>query len=115
MATIPPIPHGLSVMLSKWHRLWLETLRSVANTWDVKADRVTGAIENNFISFNASGNLKDSGKNDSDYADAIHNHDDRYYTESEIDSALALLGAFPSIVCVNNEVVCHENEVVTHG
>jgi hypothetical protein len=35
---------------------------------------VSGATENNFISFDASGLPKDSGKKDSDYADASHTH-----------------------------------------
>lgn len=37
-------------------------------------DGVSGATEDNFISFNASGLPKDSGKSDASYADASHTH-----------------------------------------
>jgi hypothetical protein len=54
-----------------------------------KADKVPDATEDNFASLDTEGNLKDSGKSPADFADVNHTHDDRYYTETEIDTALA--------------------------
>jgi hypothetical protein len=54
-----------------------------------KIDKVVTALENNFATFDSSGNIKDSGKSTSDYASSSHNHDSRYYQESEVDSLLA--------------------------
>jgi len=59
------------------------------HTHNLKADKVVGATNGHFASLDALGNLGDSGHKDSDYADAIHTHDDRYYTESENDILLA--------------------------
>ena len=39
-----------------------------------KADKVTGATAGHFASLDANGNLTDSGRSDSDYADAEHDH-----------------------------------------
>ncbi|MBN1808658.1 MAG: hypothetical protein JW909_06285, partial [Planctomycetes bacterium] len=50
---------------------------------------VTGAVQDNFAAFDSGGLPKDSGKSAASFADASHDHDDRYYTESETDSLLA--------------------------
>lgn len=60
---------------------------------DSKSDKVSGATNNNFASLDELGNLKDSGHKHSDYSLTGHNHDDRYYTETETDSKLLIVPA----------------------
>lgn len=45
---------------------------------DAKADKVEGAVNNNFASLDAEGNLKDSLKNAGSFAGISHHHDTRY-------------------------------------
>ena len=45
---------------------------------DAKADKVTGATAGNFAGLDADGNLTDSGKKATDFAEAGHKHDDDY-------------------------------------
>jgi hypothetical protein len=47
-------------------------------------------VSGNFLSYDASGDQVDSGSSASDFAPTTHTHDDRYYTESEVD------GMFPA-------------------
>ena len=47
-----------------------------------KADKVSGATNNNFAALDANGNLKDSGKKASDFADAAHTHTTGIATDS---------------------------------
>jgi len=44
---------------------------------------VSGATEDNFLSFDANGLPKDSGKDDTDYADTAHDHDITYPLRTE--------------------------------
>ena len=43
-----------------------------------KANKVSGGVEDNFMSIDNLGHPKDSGYNDSSYADAVHDHDSDY-------------------------------------
>lgn len=71
---------------------WARALsKQVEDTDSDKADKVVGAVAGHFAGLNASGNLVDSGQKDSDYADAVHAHDDRYYTEAEVAALFAAL------------------------
>lgn len=47
-----------------------------------KADKVSGATNNNFAALDANGNLKDSGKKASDFADSSHTHTTVIATDS---------------------------------
>ena len=46
----------------------------ITSLLSAKVDKVTTATENNFASFDATGNIKDSGKKASDFANATHSH-----------------------------------------
>ena len=59
------------------------------HTHPAKADKVTGATSGNLAGLDADGNLTDSGKKAGDFAGASHDHDERYYTETETDTLLA--------------------------
>ena len=56
--------------------------------WDGKADKVSNAKAGHLASLTKTGNLQDSGYKASDFAPLSHAHDDRYYTESEMDTKL---------------------------
>ena len=46
----------------------------ITSLLSAKVDKVTTATEDNFASFDANGNIKDSGKKTSDFANATHSH-----------------------------------------
>jgi len=50
-----------------------------------KATKIGGGVENNFVSIDASGDIQDSGHKDSDYADAVHDHDSDYLAKDNTD------------------------------
>lgn len=54
-----------------------------------KADKVSSPTAGNLAGLDANGNLTDSGVAPADKAAVSHTHDDRYYTEGEVNSALA--------------------------
>lgn len=58
--------------------LWNKITTALAG----KADKVSGATNNNFAALDANGNLKDSGKKASDFADAAHTHATGIATDS---------------------------------
>jgi len=75
-----------------WLKYFNDFRRDVnAVDYSGKADKVSHATSGNFAGLNAAGNLTDSGHKDADYADSIHTHDDRYYTEAEVAALFAAL------------------------
>lgn len=63
-------------------------VRGVMEKMSDKANRVIDSTENHIATLDSHGNPKDSGKSVDDFADANHTHDDRYYTESEVDEKI---------------------------
>lgn len=55
-----------------------ETDPDYTNEFNAKADKVVGATEGNFAGLDKDGNLTDSGKKATDFAEASHNHDGVY-------------------------------------
>lgn len=53
-----------------------------------KADKVTGAVANNFAGLDVNGNLLDLGVNVNDFMRTGRNWDDRYYLKSEVNTLL---------------------------
>jgi len=60
-----------------------------------KADKLDAGVEDNFMAFDADGNIKDSGSAAASFAAASHNHDDRYYTETQQTNHTTDLGIGP--------------------
>lgn len=54
-----------------------------------KADKVAGAVAGNFAGLDANGNLTDSGKKATDFAEAGHNHDDKYAAKAATEEHIA--------------------------
>ena len=64
-------------------------------------EAVTGATNNNFAAFNSVGKLKDSGKSDDSYADAVHYHPKLDYRIVTNDTVLTSAD-FGRLVIANN-------------
>lgn len=73
-----------------------------------KADKVASATEDNFAGLDANGNLKDSGKKASDFADASHTH-----TKSEITDMPTKLSDFTDDLG-NSPTHTHSQYLTTH-
>jgi hypothetical protein len=96
MAVTPP-PFRDSVTDGKVNsNVWMQWFKELykLSSIDVvnKADKVVGAVNGNFASLTATGNLGDSGHKDADYADAVHVHE-AAGSGGQLDHGLAITAA----------------------
>ena len=110
---IHPSTHGTGIIVES------NALNNLETSANATQHEINLAIDNKINTGGGSVDWSDIENKPSDYPPSTHNHDDRYYTETEIDTALntkqATLVSGTNIKTVNNQSLLGSGNIVIQG